>query len=154
MRRMQTFFTTISTALLGAILIAGTTLPAHAQAFAELKSALVDYSKAETEPRKACEAMSGFKSRDIAGINSVMIAADAAAPAHCRVTGVLSPEIAFEVSWYARWDSIIETIASAMSVLDDSSAPCVRIVERGAAPAIAETGLPYVTAYTLDDLGL
>jgi len=28
------------------------------------------------------------------------------------------------------------------------------IVERGAAPAIAETGLPYITAYTLDDLGL
>ncbi|MFB7947746.1 orotate phosphoribosyltransferase [Kitasatospora phosalacinea] len=28
------------------------------------------------------------------------------------------------------------------------------IVERGAAPAIAEAGLPYVTAYTLDDLGL
>jgi orotate phosphoribosyltransferase len=28
------------------------------------------------------------------------------------------------------------------------------IVERGAAPAIAEAGLPYRTAYSLDDLGL
>jgi orotate phosphoribosyltransferase len=28
------------------------------------------------------------------------------------------------------------------------------IVERGAAPAIAEAGLPYVTAFSLADLGL
>jgi len=28
------------------------------------------------------------------------------------------------------------------------------IVDRGAAPAIAEAGLPYLAAYTLDDLGL
>ena len=28
------------------------------------------------------------------------------------------------------------------------------IVERGAAPAIAQAGLPYVAAYSLDDLGL
>jgi feruloyl esterase len=129
---MQTFFTTINTALLGAILIAGTTLPAHAQAFAELKSALVDYSKAETEPRKACEAMSGFKSRDIAGISSVMIAADAAAPAHCRITGVLSPEIAFEVSLPAKWNGRFYMIGNgghAGEALDDAG----RVAQRNGA---------------------
>ena len=30
--------------------------------------------------------------------------ADAAAPAYCRVTGVLAPEIAFEVSLPSKWN--------------------------------------------------
>ncbi len=81
-------------------------LPAalHAQAFAEVKSALVDYSKADLTPKKMCETLGNFKARDIASIKAVTIAADANAPAHCRVTGVLSPEIAFEVSLAAKWN--------------------------------------------------
>ena len=69
-----------------------------------LKNALVDYSKADLEPRKACDALGQFKSKDIAQITATVVPAGAAAPAHCRVTGVLSPEIAFEVSLPAKWN--------------------------------------------------
>ncbi len=80
--------------------------PTHlaAQAFADLKSALVDYSRADFEPRQSCEKLSSFKSKDIAQINASMIAATDAVAAHCRVTGLLTPEIAFEVSLPAKWN--------------------------------------------------
>ena len=45
----------IHTAVFAVILMALATMPAHAQAFADLKSALVDYSKADTQPRRTCE---------------------------------------------------------------------------------------------------
>jgi len=77
---------------------------ARAQAFADLKSALVDYSRADLAPKKSCEAIGKFKSKDIAQIRAEAVAAAASAPNHCRVTGLLSPEIAFEVSLPARWN--------------------------------------------------
>ena len=97
-------FTSVSAAVAAAVLIAAASTRARAQAFAELKTALVDYSKADIEPRKACDALGKFKSKEIAQINAAMMQADAAAPAHCRVTGLLSPEIAFEVSLPAKWN--------------------------------------------------
>jgi hypothetical protein len=78
--------------------------PARGQAFADLKSALVDYSKSDLEPRKACEALGRFKSKEITQIIATVVPAGAAAPAHCKVSGVLSPEIAFEVSLPAKWN--------------------------------------------------
>src|SRR5215510_4235345 len=91
-------------AVLATILIAGTPASALAQAFAEVKTALVDYSKADIEPSKACEAMGKFTSKDIAQITATSMPAAAQVPAHCRVTGLLSPEIAFEVSLPAKWN--------------------------------------------------
>src|SRR6188768_3860481 len=86
-----------------ALLVAGVT-PARGQAFADLKSALIDYSKADLEPKKACEALGQFKSKEIAQIAATLVPAGAAAPAHCKVSGTLSPEIAFEVSLPAKWN--------------------------------------------------
>jgi hypothetical protein len=77
---------------------------ARAQAFADRKTALVDYSKADLEPRKACEGLGKFKSKEIVQIAAMPVAASDAAPAHCRVTGQLSPEIAFEVSLPSKWN--------------------------------------------------
>ncbi len=79
-------------------------VPAQAQAFADLKSALVDYSKSDASPRKPCETLASFKSKDLAKITAVAMPAATTVPAHCRVTGVLSPEIAFEVSLPANWN--------------------------------------------------
>src|SRR5581483_10163672 len=87
----------------GAVVIAAAALSAYAQDFAEAKSALVDYSKADLAPAKTCEALAKFKSKEIAQITAAVIAAGEA-PAHCRVTGVLSPEIAFEVSLPDQWN--------------------------------------------------
>jgi len=96
--------TTIRAALGVAAFMVATAIPGNAQAFVDQKTALVDYSKAEMEPRKDCEALGKFKSKEIAQITAAMMPADAAAPAHCRVTGTLSPEIAFEVSLPAKWN--------------------------------------------------
>src|SRR5205823_741643 len=57
-----------------------------------------------------------------------------AVDAHQRFTWLAMPIIssavvmALEVSWNARWDSIIATMASAMSVLEASRAPCESVV--------------------------
>jgi feruloyl esterase len=81
-----------------------TTPLAHAQAFAAAKSSLVDYSKSELLPRESCAAIGRYKGREIVELHAAAIAADSSAPAHCRVTGTLSPEIAFEVSLPDRWN--------------------------------------------------
>jgi hypothetical protein len=87
-----------------AILVIAMAIPAHAQTFADVKNALVDYTKADIEPSKACDAMNQFKSKEIVQITATAIAATAAAPAYCRVAGMLDPEIAFEVSLPAKWN--------------------------------------------------
>ena len=74
----------VSAAFGFAVLIA--TTPAHAQAFADLKSALVDYSKADIQPRKACEDLGKFKSKEI-----VQIAAAAMPAATARRPIAASP---------------------------------------------------------------
>ena len=106
--------------------------PARAQAFADLKTALVDYSKADSGPRKACEALGSFKSKEIAQINATAIPAAATAPAHCRVSGLLSPEIAFEVSLPAKWNGRFYMIGNgghAGEALDDAG----RVAQRNQA---------------------
>ena len=107
----------------GAAVIAGATAsPVRAQTFAEAKTALVDYSKADFAPRQACESMGAFKSKEIAQIAASAIPATASVPAHCRVTGLLQPEIAFEVSLPAKWNGRFYMIGNgghAGEALDD-----------------------------------
>ena len=82
----------------------GLVCEAQAQAFADVKTAQVDYSKADSEPRVSCEQIAKYQSRDIAEIHATMIAAEGATASHCRVSGVLKPEIAFEVSLPQHWN--------------------------------------------------
>ncbi|HYK62152.1 MAG TPA: tannase/feruloyl esterase family alpha/beta hydrolase [Bryobacteraceae bacterium] len=93
----------MATALAATALMA-VSMPASAQVFADLKSALVDYSKADIEPHKSCESLGNFKSKEIAQIHAAEVPVAAVAPTHCRVTGLLTPEIAFEVSLPAKWN--------------------------------------------------
>ena len=131
-RSQTSALATVSAALGAAVLMVAAATPARAQAFADLKTALVDYSKADMEPRKACEAVGKFKSKEIAQITAAMMPADRAAPAHCRVTGLLSPEIAFEVSLPAKWNGRFYMIGNgghAGEALDDPG----RVAQRNAA---------------------
>src|SRR5437667_6077600 len=89
--RSESTFSMATVALGIVVFIAAGTIPARGQAFADLKSALVDYSKADLEPRKACEALGKFQSKDIAQITATLTPGNAMVPAHCRVTGLLSP---------------------------------------------------------------
>ncbi|HEY2382782.1 MAG TPA: tannase/feruloyl esterase family alpha/beta hydrolase [Terriglobia bacterium] len=105
---------------------------AGAQAFAGLKSSLVDYSKSDLTPKSTCQAIGMYKSKDIAQINAMSVPADAMAPAHCRVTGLLSPEIAFEVSLPDKWNGRFYMIGNgglAGEAMDDAG----RVSQRNAA---------------------
>jgi feruloyl esterase len=93
-----------TTALSAIALTAAVAVPARAQAFADLKAALVDYSKADQSPRKTCQDLGKFTSKELVQITAVAVPAASAAPEHCRITGLISPEIAFEVSLPAKWN--------------------------------------------------
>jgi feruloyl esterase len=105
---------------------------AHAQAFADVKSALVDYSKADMMPHKSCESLAQVKLKEIVEIKAVMLPAEGARPAHCSVTGMLSPEIAFEVSLPTAWNGRFYMIGNgghAGEALDDAG----RVAQRNEA---------------------
>jgi feruloyl esterase len=122
----------LAVAIIGIALIGSTPTPIRGQAFGELKTALIDYSKSDFEPKKACEALGKYKSKDIAQIAAAMVPTSAAAPAFCRVSGLLSPEIAFEVSLPAKWNGRFYMIGNgghAGEALDDAG----RVAQRNAA---------------------
>ena len=123
---------------------AGLAMPATAgaQAFADLAQARIDYSAANLEPGTACEALDRFSSDDIVQFTAVSVTADAAAPAHCRVTGVLSPEIAFEVGLPASWNGRFYMIGNgghAGQALDDPGRVAQRNQALGLGFAVAQT---------------
>jgi hypothetical protein len=86
------------------VLLTLAAMSGQGQDFSEVKTALLDYSKADMQPHKSCEEIGKFQSKDIVQITATSIAATDAAPAYCRVSGLLSPEIAFEVSLPAMWN--------------------------------------------------
>ncbi len=113
-------------------LLAATPRPASAQAFGDLKGALVDYSKSDLSPRKACEALGRYAGKDVVRIAAAAVPAAGDVPAHCRVTGTLAPEIAFEVSLPARWNGRFYMIGNgghAGEALDDPG----RVAQRNTA---------------------
>ncbi len=119
-------------ALGSAVLITAAALQAQAQAFTDLKKALIDYSKADIEPQKTCEALSSLKTKEIVQITATNVPATDAAPAHCRVTGLLYPEIAFEVSLPSKWNGRFYMIGNgghAGEALEDPG----RVAQRNAA---------------------
>jgi feruloyl esterase len=78
--------------------------PAWAQAFANAKSSLANYSVADRTPQKMCESLSAFKGEDIVSIEARVVPASGDTPQHCRVLGVIRPEVAFEINLPERWN--------------------------------------------------
>lgn len=132
----------VSVGAAAAILLLAPAQPLKGQVFADLKAALVDYSQANLEPRKACDAMVGFKAKELIQIAAVRIQATAAAPDHCRVTGTLAPEIAFEVSLPAKWNGRFYMIGNgghAGESLDDAGRAAQRATALQLGFAFAQT---------------
>ena len=118
--------------LAAAVLIVATVIPSQAQVFADLKMSRVDYSKSDIEPRKMCDAMARYKAKDITQIAAVIRPAAAGVPSYCHITGLLAPEIAFEVSLPVRWNGRFYMIGNgghAGEALDDAG----RVAQRNAA---------------------
>ncbi|MEJ2110891.1 MAG: tannase/feruloyl esterase family alpha/beta hydrolase [Acidobacteriota bacterium] len=93
------------TALLSAsIWIGVNTVQARAQAFADSEKALTDYTKADRKPEKRCEDLGDFQLKELVEIAAELIPANGELSEFCRISGLLDPEIAFEVSMPAKWN--------------------------------------------------
>jgi hypothetical protein len=78
---------------------------AQAQAFADAKTSAVDYSTADAKPGMACAALAtAFTDPALVSLKTATVPAANGTPTHCRVSGVLSPEIGFEVNLPDTWN--------------------------------------------------
>ena len=93
-----------------ALLAAALTLlaaPAAAQngySFLDAARSTVDYRVAPAAPRLTCGHLRTLSGGEMTVIAAQSVAASEAAPAFCRVTGVIAPEIQFEVALPSTWN--------------------------------------------------
>jgi hypothetical protein len=106
--------------------------PLAAQAFKDAKSSLAGYTETRITPQLSCEALAQYTAKELASIQARAIPASAAIPAHCRVTGVLMPEIAFEVSLPRRWNGRFYMIGNGGHAGESLEDP-MRVAQRNAA---------------------
>jgi hypothetical protein len=116
---------------------AALTVPAaaRAQVFADRAAAAVAYDAANLAPAESCDALRTPPSDDVVAIDSMAVPGSASVPAHCRVTGVIAPEIAFEVSLPDNWNGRFYMIGNgghAGEALDNPG----RAAQRNAALAV------------------
>jgi hypothetical protein len=108
--------------VLALALFCGLAAPAAAQPFANASGSLAAYTVATTSPQKPCDSLSAFTGDGIVSIQAQVVAATPDAPRHCRVSGVIAPEIAFEVNMPDRWNDRFYMIGNgglAGEALDD-----------------------------------
>src|SRR5262245_32861289 len=100
--------------VVGLLIILVSAAPLSAQTFAELKNSLVDYSKVDVEPRMSCEqlATAFVWNKEIVKLETRSVAAAGTTPAHCRLSGVIAPEIGFEVNLPAKWNQRLYMIGN------------------------------------------
>jgi len=91
-------------ALILFVTVCATVTPALAQPFANAKSSLAGYAVADTSPQRSCDSLGSFTGARIASVKARVVAATIDTPQHCRVTGMITPEVAFEVSLPERWN--------------------------------------------------
>jgi hypothetical protein len=79
-----------------------------------------------------CAALaSSFKDKEIVSMTTRAIPGNELAPAHCRVSGILSPEIGFEVNLPAKWNERLYMLGNgglAGEQPDDPGRHSVRII--------------------------
>ena len=99
-----------------ALTVAGLSLLAspvtHGQPFANAKSSRAAYSGGSVMPEGECERLADLKLDDLVQIAARTVPAEGSAPAHCRVSGVLRPEIGFEVNLPAPWNGRLYMIGN------------------------------------------
>src|SRR6187455_2956223 len=89
---------------LSIVMLGVAAVPASAQPFANAKASLASYTAASTQPSKTCESLSSFTSDGVTTIQARVVAATADTPQHCRVVGMIAPEVAFEINLPDRWN--------------------------------------------------
>jgi feruloyl esterase len=77
---------------------------AQAQPFANATQSRSAYSLAPDAPAVQCSTLASLSLADLVEISARVVPAQAGVPSHCRVSGMLDPEIAFEVNLPANWN--------------------------------------------------
>jgi feruloyl esterase len=118
---------------------------ASAQPFANARSSQAQYLGGSLRPSGACEQLNVRGIADVVEIAARTIPAEGNTPQHCRVSGVISPEVAFEVSLPAAWNGRLYMIGNgghAGEALDNPGrvAQVRQGVEHGFAVAQTNTG--------------
>ena len=86
---------------LGAVAALALCASARAQnsySFIDAAKSPVNYSLANATPQMKCADLRAFSTTDVTIISAQLIAEADGVPEHCRVTGNILPEIAFEVN--------------------------------------------------------
>jgi feruloyl esterase len=118
---------------------------AEAQPFASARSSRAQYSIGAVRPAATCEQLELRGLADVAEIAAHTVAAEGNTPQHCRVSGLLSPEIAFEVNLPTPWNGRLFMIGNgghAGEELDNPGRVAQRrqALENGFAMAQTNTG--------------
>jgi hypothetical protein len=95
-----------------AVVVSAFASMAYAQPFANARSSQAQYLDGNVEPSAPCELLDTRGIADVVEIAARTVAADGDTPVHCRVSGVLSPEIAFEVNLPAPWNGRLYMIGN------------------------------------------
>mgnify|MGYP003576175435 CR=1 FL=1 len=85
---------------------------AHAQPFANAKTSQAGYVAGDLRPSAACEQLDTSRIPDAVEVTARTVAAEGSAPQYCRVSGVLSPEVAFDVSMPTPWNGRLYMIGN------------------------------------------
>ncbi|HEX5421380.1 MAG TPA: tannase/feruloyl esterase family alpha/beta hydrolase [Gammaproteobacteria bacterium] len=87
-----------------AVLLALAWPAAYAQTFSGASLSKSRYFKATLKPKNECVGLADLKLPELVKLNVRAESSRGGAPAYCRVSGQLDPEIAFEVSLPAAWN--------------------------------------------------
>lgn len=90
--------------LAGLALLPGTALAQNGYSFTEAATSTVRYGVASAKPAMACAAVAGLATADTTIISVRVVPAADGVPEHCRVSGLIAPEIRFEVNLPASWN--------------------------------------------------
>ncbi len=85
---------------------------AHGQPFANARTSQTGYAGGELRPAADCAEIDLGSIADVVEVTARTMPAEGGAPQHCRVSGVLAPEIAFEVSLPTPWNGRLYMIGN------------------------------------------
>jgi hypothetical protein len=91
-------------ALAAIALIPGAALAQNTYSFIDAEKSAVHYGVATVRPVMNCESVSSLATADTTILSARVVPAADGVPEHCRVTGLIAPEIRFEVNLPAGWN--------------------------------------------------
>jgi Tannase and feruloyl esterase len=94
-------------AILAVVAVLGIAGPAAAQngfSFTDAARSASGYSRATVRPQMACRDVLGMTDTDVSFLSAEVVPAADGVPEHCRVNGLIAPEIRFQVNLPAMWN--------------------------------------------------